>query len=140
MTGLDVCEGAAQWGRSHRLLSEPVSLKLNRFAARNRGVVREPECLNDRAAWTKLRLNKDSEKTNGIRAKLPRGCAARGDRRVVETFVRAIETTKRAASDLDLMQILAPSDCPAIIMIRKVIRARAVYETGDHEEPDDCDS
>jgi hypothetical protein len=55
---------------------------------------------------------------------------------VVETFVRAIETTKKGGSRLNLMEILTAGDCD---WDEDNSDAGDYEETGDYEEPDDCD-
>ena len=55
---------------------------------------------------------------------------------VVDTFVRAIETTKKEGSRFNLMQILTAPSCDS-----DDNSDREDYEeNGDYEETDDCDS
>jgi Family of unknown function (DUF5681) len=55
---------------------------------------------------------------------------------VVDTFVRAIETTKKGGSRLNLMEILTAGDCD---WDEDNSDAGDYGETGDYEGPDDCD-
>ena len=54
---------------------------------------------------------------------------------VVETFVRAIETTKKEGSRLNLLQILTAPSCD-----EDNSDGEDYEETSDYEETDDCDS
>ena len=56
---------------------------------------------------------------------------------VVDTFVRAIETTKKGGSRLNLMEILTAGDCD---WDEDNSDAGDYGETGDYEEPDDCEA
>jgi hypothetical protein len=58
---------------------------------------------------------------------------------VVDTFVRAIETTKKDGSRLNLLQILTAGDCDEDNSENDP-DGEDYEETGDYEDTDDCDS
>jgi len=84
-----------------------------------------------------------SQATNAVTAALAQGEITPGEAEtiaeVVDTFVRAIETTKRDGSRLDLPQILAAPSCDDDNSEDKSDR-EDYEETGDYEETDDRDS
>ncbi len=79
----------------------------------------------------RMEIVKRSDDTKGF-VVLPR-------RRVVDTFVRAIEATKKEGSRLDLLQILTAGNYDEDNS-EDNCDAGDYEETGDYEEADDCDS